>query len=71
MRSPKIEALKKIAIAKDLIDKCSTLTSGGKAVTCLRCGFINGWLQPLLYAVTIEIILRFYYGDLVPVCLKD
>ncbi|KAK4255011.1 hypothetical protein QN277_008074 [Acacia crassicarpa] len=47
MRSPKIEPLRKIAIAKSLIDKCSAMTSS-KTVKCLRCGFINGPVKKLV-----------------------
>ncbi|KAI4322195.1 hypothetical protein L6164_021912 [Bauhinia variegata] len=42
MRSPKIDPLKKIGLAKAVKDKCNALTSNNKSVKCQRCGFING-----------------------------
>ncbi|XP_062171677.1 DNA-directed RNA polymerase III subunit 1 [Alnus glutinosa] len=41
MRSPKLEALKKTELMKEIVKKCNNLTSSNKAVKCSRCGYVN------------------------------
>ncbi|KAI3678420.1 hypothetical protein L6452_37711 [Arctium lappa] len=42
MRNPKLDHLKKNDIFKRVVKRCTAMASSKKAVTCSRCGYING-----------------------------
>ncbi|XP_047325049.1 DNA-directed RNA polymerase III subunit 1 [Impatiens glandulifera] len=45
MRSPKMEPLRRTETLKGIVKKCNSMTSSKKAVTCSRCGYINGMVK--------------------------
>ncbi|KAL8233022.1 hypothetical protein R6Q57_002800 [Mikania cordata] len=42
MKNPKLDHLKKNEIFKRVVKRCTAMASSKKAVTCSRCGYING-----------------------------
>ncbi|KAI3773601.1 hypothetical protein L1987_48131 [Smallanthus sonchifolius] len=42
MRNPKMDHLKKNEIFKRVVKRCTAIATSKKAVTCSRCGYING-----------------------------
>ncbi|CAI0437578.1 unnamed protein product [Linum tenue] len=44
MRNPKLSPLKKTALMKTIVKKCSTMASG-KSIKCPRCGEMNGMVK--------------------------
>ena len=41
MRSPRVDHLKKTAMMKAVVKKCSTMASG-KDIKCIKCHYLNG-----------------------------
>ncbi|KAK4586852.1 hypothetical protein RGQ29_023856 [Quercus rubra] len=45
MRNPRLEALKKAELLKEIVKKCNSLTGSKKAFKCSRCGYINALVK--------------------------
>ncbi|KAL8485814.1 hypothetical protein ACS0TY_027920 [Phlomoides rotata] len=45
MRNPRNEHLKKNELMKNVVKKCNSMLASRRAVTCSRCGYVNGMVK--------------------------
>lgn len=71
MRNPKLEALRKTELMKEIVKKCNNLTSSNKAVKCSRCGYVNGLASRLLLLMLLSSSrwkIRLLFAMLIVIC---